>query len=311
MACVEAAIPVPNSRKKTDELFLYWLSESSTQELLRKELANITGVPYSELDDKAVNEAHAQHVSEYGNTLSPSSAVTNVLRPGSPNMRTPSPPLLSHRSPKSPRGAVRNRSPKKQACKSPSGKYRAKNGLQHSFDEVDSGDDAMGVGPSAHLHLHNYSEANQEGTELLDMTMRHDRRARSHSPKPDSLPVGPRLNHGPIKVVPHSSHIPRFYFPNGKPRPEENLQESFVELGKFFQSIEGGEASFNQFADIMKVSALRWWLEVVVVVVVAVYANVKRRVNSQIDNTFNMPCFRERGSVCVYVWTVWVCVISQ
>ncbi len=246
MACVEAAIPVPNSRKKTDELFLYWLSEPSTQELLRKELSKISGVPYSELDEKTVHENQSP-LSEHANFLSPSSAVTNVLRPGSPNMRTPSPPL-SHRSPKSPRGAARNRSPKKTAGKSPNNKLRAKNGLQQSFDEVDSSDDAYSVTSDS---------GRLEGMELPESMAKQGRRSRSHSPKPESLPVGPTPNHALKHGTNSSSHIPRFYFPNGKPQPDENLHERFAELAKFFDNLDGGEVSFKQFPEIMKVSNSR------------------------------------------------------
>lgn len=263
MACVEAAIPVPNSRKKTDELFLYWLSEPSTQELLRKELAKISGIPYSELDDKTMLEVHTQVTAEHGNFLSPS-VVTNVLRPGSPNVRTPSPPLLSHRSPKSPRGAVRSRSPKKTG-KSPNGKQvRKKNGLHLSLDEADSGgDDAIlhntavssGSNNMVHTHLttHNVPDvSNIEGADS-EIAKKRDRRSRSHSPKPESLPTGPGINHIP-KPGTNSSHIPRFYFPNGKPPPEDNVQEIFTELSKLFASFDDGEASFKQFPEIMKVS---------------------------------------------------------
>ena len=37
-------IIAPDARKKVDELFLYWLSEPSTQELLRHELAKVCGL---------------------------------------------------------------------------------------------------------------------------------------------------------------------------------------------------------------------------------------------------------------------------
>ncbi len=259
MACVETAIPVPNSRKKTDELFLYWLSEPSTQELLRKELVKISGVPFSETDDKKLQEGKIS-----GNLLAPLAAVTNVLRPGSPNMRTPSPPLLSHRSPKSPRGAGRNTSPKKSS-KSPligkSNLCNSSNGYQqqHGVEETDGADDFM-----FHNHVHR-SEVSRTigGIENLvgggGGSYRHERgsRSRSHSPKPESLPTGPSgSNHIPKPEGTNlsSSQIPRFYFPNGKPKPEENLSERFAEMGKLFRSFDGGEAGLQDFAEIAKVS---------------------------------------------------------
>ena len=256
MACVEAAIPVPNSRKKTDELFLCWLSEPSTQELLRKELSSISGVPYSELEEKATNEPHMSVVSEYGGFLSPSSAVTNVLRPGSPNIRTPSPPPLTHRSPKSPRGAGRtNRSPKKVGGRSPNGRNQViHSGLQQSFEEVD-GEECVPSSSSNILNSqirHQLETVHADSSELA--SRQRGKRSRSHSPKPESLPVGPGLNQGP-KLGTNSTPIPRFYFPNGKPCPEENLQEIFAELAKWFEQTEnGGKASFKQMPEILKVS---------------------------------------------------------
>ena len=247
MACVESAIPVPNSRKKTDELFLFWLSEPSTQELLRKELVKISGVPLSELEDIAHSDGQNLS-SEIGSLLSsPAATVTAVLRPGSPHMRTPSPPLLSHRSPKSPRGSGRNRSPKKVTKSPTSGKNKIKNGLQYGLEEIDSGEEISGQLYSSTLNTE------VKNFEIEDMTVKHERRSRSHSPKPDSLPAGPGVNHIP-KSGTNSSYIPRFYFPHGKPQPEENLHEIFTELGKLFQTFERGEASSKQFPEITKVS---------------------------------------------------------
>ena len=270
MACVEAVIPVPNARKTTDGLYLYWFSNPSTQEMLRKEFG-IPGVPYGE-PDGVENHPPPEHSA----FLSPSSSLTNVLRPGSPNVRTPSPPLLSHRSPKSPRAS--RRSPKKTA-KSLNGKLRGKNGLQQSYDDVDIADDTLVPGPILHTTgLHNDSA---EGSELLhnhlgrerrapgdgSNHLGRERRARSHSPKPESLPTGPRHNHIPKPGTNSSSHhIPRFYFPNGKPQPDENLQERFSELAKLFSTFEGGEANFKQFPEVVKVSEksqICWGISVV------------------------------------------------
>ena len=249
MACVEAAIPVPNSRKKTDELFLYWLSESSTQELLRKELAKISGIPFSELEDKTMNEVQSSK-SEHAVYLSPSAAVTNVLRPGSPNIRTPSPPLLSHRSPKSPRSAAQARSPKKAAGKSHGDKKRAKNGF---LEEIDAAREERMLPSSNFLHTnHLETDHHVEGIDLSNVIKQS---SRSHSPKPESLPVGPTMNQIPKPGTNNiSSHIPRFYFPNGKPQPEENLQQLYAELEKLFRNFEGGVATFKHFPEIVKVS---------------------------------------------------------
>lgn len=255
MACVQAVIPIPNTKKKTDELFLHWLSEPSTQELLRKELANISGLPFSELDENAPKEGQTSLHS----FLTSSAAVTNVLRPGSPNMRTPSPPPSSHRSPKSPRGAVRTRSPNKRAVRSPSSvkSVKGRNGLhQQGVDEIDfyTTDDINGI----HHPLASAFTAAAAEVEGLDLSParrggERERRLRSHSPKPESLPVGPTANQIPRPGA-KSSQIPQFYFPNGKPQLEENLQDSFAELSKLFQQFPDGEVDYKKFPEVMKVS---------------------------------------------------------
>lgn len=102
MACVKA-IPVPDSLQKVDELFLFWLSESSTQELLRKELSKVCGGSGGVREFEEDTPVQIQ--------LS-SSSVTNVRRPGSPTVRTPSPPPLLTRSPKSPRTKPKPKSPR-------------------------------------------------------------------------------------------------------------------------------------------------------------------------------------------------------
>ncbi len=253
MACVESAIPIPNPRKKTDELFLSWLSEPSTHQLLRKELMKISGVPFSDVDENAIGLKEGTISQEL---LSPSSAMTNVLRPGSPiSIRTPSPPHghpTSAWSPnsKSPRNSVilgkNNRSPRKSAAKTANGittagkAKSANSSLQLDFDEVDGAD--MGV----HVPL-------VDTTNLMEGQSNRGRRSRSHSPKPESLPTGQASN----QIPKQEPLIPRFYFPNGKPQADENLQERFVELSKLFQTFDNGEASMKQFGEIAKASGRR------------------------------------------------------
>jgi len=252
MACVESSIPIANPRKKTDELFLSWLSEPSTQQLLRKELMKISGVPFSDVDENGILKDGT--ISQ--DLLSPSSAVTNVLRPGSPiSIRTPSPPHghpASNRSPNtksSPRNSVTNsksnRSPRKSAAKTINGVTAAgkvkssNNSLQLEFDEVDSSENG------GHTAL-------VDSTNIIDGPVHRsdrDRRSRSHSPKPEALPKG----QAPVNVPKLQPIIPRFYFPNGKPQPEENLQQRFTELSKLFATFENEEAGLKQFGDITKV----------------------------------------------------------
>ena len=81
----------PDARKKVDELFLYWLSEPSTQDLLRHEVAKVCGL----------QQQKAEHL------LSPTSS--KRLRPASPTARALTPPLPSPTlSPCSRAGTKRN-----------------------------------------------------------------------------------------------------------------------------------------------------------------------------------------------------------
>ena len=246
MACVEAAIPIPNPRKKTDELFLSWLSEPSTQKLLRKEILKMSGVPFNDLEDNNVISKDEQNSTQ--NVLTPS-LVTNVLRPASP-MRTPSPPhshLSSSRSPKSSRSAGvvgrSSRSPKKSVCKNTSGVAggKVKSPSHFGLEEVDG--EINGV---------HFSLPGLNGESLLDIyghRQEQEQRVHTHSPKPDSCPKVTTANHIP-KL---GATIPRFYFPNGKPQPGEDLHERFSELTKLFETFEG-EVGLKQFGEITKVS---------------------------------------------------------
>lgn len=208
MACVEAAIPIPDSRKKVDELFLYWLSEPSTQDMLRKELSNIKDVPCSELDDLVFKQDGSVVLS----SISPYSSLTSVLRPGSPNTctRTPSPPpsSLVAKSPSSPRA-------RRSARKSPHGSNMkekltaAKNKLSSpqlllnsGIDEVDFGVPekleralnvpSVSVTSSEKLHgsVGNQSQdINSKGGSAAGTGVESGSPARSRSPKLSSLPT--------------------------------------------------------------------------------------------------------------------------
>ena len=219
MACVEAAIPLPDSRKKVDELFLYWLSEPSTQDMLRKELAGIKDVPYSELDDLVFKQDGSVVLS----SISPYSSLTSVLRSASPNTctRTPSPPpsSLVAKSPSSPRA-------RRSARKSPHGSNMkekltaaAKNNIKLSSSPqlLNGGTDELDFGVLEKLeHIHNIPSVTITPSEKLrgdaaDTSATHKHRnqlqdnskvgcvdkgvengspARSRSPKPSSLPTG-------------------------------------------------------------------------------------------------------------------------
>lgn len=201
-------MPVPDSRKKVDELFLYWLSEPSTQDMLRKELANIRDVPCSELDDFVFKQDGGVALT----SVSSFSSLTSVLRPGgTPNhSRTPSPPPSSvvAKSPSSPRA-------RRSARKSPHGSNlkeklqlttAVKNklsplALSAGLEEVDSGTSVADRASVNSLNtpdkLHN-AACSESHPQELQVEIKSvgsggggpNATGRSRSPKPASLPSG-------------------------------------------------------------------------------------------------------------------------
>ena len=68
----------PDARKKVDELFLYWLSEPTTQDILRQELARVCGLQQQKLD--LLGPAYSHHRSR-----STSPTVRDVTPPPAPS----------------------------------------------------------------------------------------------------------------------------------------------------------------------------------------------------------------------------------
>lgn len=247
MACVEASIPVPDSRKKVDELFLYWLSEASTQDMLRKELAKVRGMSVGE-----------QGI-DYLDLSIPSGSFTSTIRPSSPNLRAPSPPPHSlTRSPKSPRGK-QTRSPRK-ANKSTKQQEHALSKdsrslvktHEDSVEEVDT-DTPLNMlfhKPLVTVDSENDSNWINQSKENGSLEAKHrdtKRAVRTHSPKPADLPKSPKVNR-------HVPTIPQFYFPNGKPAAGENVEQELEEIKKLFQEYRDGELPKDKFSTIAKVS---------------------------------------------------------
>lgn len=245
MACVEAAIPVPDSRKKVDELFLFWLSEPSTQDMLRKELAKVRGISIGDLDI------------DYLDLSIPSGSLTSTLRPSSPNLRvlSPPPPSLT-RSPKSPRGK-QNRSPrrahkslKQEHALSKSTRAPGQQKVHEEvLEEVDYGAPLQMLASRAVLNTDTENDSNlinQNGG--LEPKHRDGVRAgRSRSPKPADLPKGPTVSG-------HTPTIPQFYFPNGKPAAGENVEEQLKEVETLFRDNPNGELAQDSFSTVAKVS---------------------------------------------------------
>ena len=192
-------MPVPDSRKKVDELFLYWLSEPSTQDMLRKELANIREIPCSELDDLVFKQDGSVALGSY--------SLATVLRQGATHSRTPSPPPSSSlvaKSPSSPRA-------RRSARKSPHGSNLkeklqatavAKNKLQlvnGSTEEVDCGIVVERVQQSLLASSDKLLNGDVAQTDSLLADSKGaplstagagERHGRSRSPKPAALPSG-------------------------------------------------------------------------------------------------------------------------
>ena len=184
MACTEA-IPLPDSRQKVDELFLFWMSERSTHEILCSELSRVCGL------QPGGDEPHLQQYSP--------SSIISFPRPGSPVRRSPSPPAHPVRSP----GNV----PNKRTVKSP----------------------------------------NQMPPKAISLTeVTGDR---PETPKAETAAVPIRT----IRRAASESEIPRFYFPNGKPRTETN-DKQLREAYKVFQSFPKCEVHYNDFHKVVKVS---------------------------------------------------------
>ena len=200
MACVEASIPVPDSRKKVDELFLYWLSEPSTQDMLRKELANIREIPCSELDDLVFKQDGSVALGSY--------SLASVLRQGATNSRTPSPPPSSSLVAKSPSSPRTRRS----ARKSPHGsnlkdKLQLTTAVKSNKIHLNGSTEEIDCGVVELVQQHNSVLSNSVTTsvrlhgdalpsELLQTDSKSssggggERHVRSRSPKPAALPSG-------------------------------------------------------------------------------------------------------------------------
>ena len=50
--------------------------------------------------------------------------------------------------------------------------------------------------------------------------------------------------------------IPRFYFPNGKPCPDENIEQRLKDAAKVFQDHPNGEVPQSAFHEVTKVRAI-------------------------------------------------------
>lgn len=233
MAMVDA-MPVPDSRQKVDELFLFWLSEPSAQEILRKELSKVCGYDLTDGGERG----HAQP------------AVATLQRPKSPTYRTPSPPLHLSNSPKSPRTKRRSKSPRRHLKSGlTSGKIVEEAAVS---EEVDF---PAGFSPpekqqqqKTRPEMGKGTREKEEDTPAVESTERL-REMLSQEAKKDTC-VQERM----ASVAKPVEVIPQFFFPNGQPKPGENIDEQLNEAAKLFQQQPNGEISQDNFHSVVKVT---------------------------------------------------------
>ena len=161
-------------------------------------------------------------------------SVTSVPRPGSPTVRSPSPPLLS-RSPKSPRTKIRSRSPRRA-------QYR------------------QGIAGDL---LSKSTKTKVEVIEEVDFPVESEQLTRplSESPLP---PIKAAENGAKLKDIDSantarpiiSNTIPRFYFPNGQCRADENVEKSLMEVAKVFREYPNDEVPLGEFHVVIKVCCI-------------------------------------------------------
>lgn len=100
----------PDTRKKVDELFLYWLSEPSTQKMLRNELASLCGLQSQQQqspDLVSPNTPSCVVAKKPGHRPSSPNAVHTAISPTPPVNRSP-----KSTSPKSSTSSLRQQAPK-------------------------------------------------------------------------------------------------------------------------------------------------------------------------------------------------------
>ena len=267
MAMVDA-MPIPDSRKKVDELFLFWLSEPSTQEILRNELSKVcrndelaadgsgSGGDLSRILENLVQQQNQQQQQP--------GYRTDVQRSGSPsNYRTPSPPLHLSNSPKSPRAKRRARSPRrslkhgllgaaeKGASSSSSG---GPPGGSPLFDEVDYFPSALATSTIASPPSSASVEPETRGTSQNATAEKEAKKSEGGRSGEDRR--RPRVASGSGKVS-DAEVIPRFFFPNGRlggSGSRESVDEQLKEVERVIREELNGEATMPDFHLVTKVT---------------------------------------------------------
>ena len=210
---------MPDSRKKVDELFLFWLSESSTQELLRNELSKVCGLHHEDYKEDS--------------PLPIKASVTSVQRPGSPTIRSSSPPTPLSRSPKSPKAKRKPVSPRRRITTS---NKLLENSKIDVIEEVDFPTTQQSV------QIQTQDVTSPATTRLFETTS-------LQQPHIETKTALPRR----AESLASPAEIPKFYFPNGRPRRDENVEQHLLEVEEVFQEYPKGEVPTKEFHRVVKV----------------------------------------------------------
>ena len=230
MAMVDA-MPVPDSRQKVDELFLFWLSEPSTQEMLRNELTKVC-----RYGGDGGNSGGGDSPNILDSLVQPPA----LTRSSSPNYRTPSPPLHLSNSPKSPRAKRRAKSPRRNLKYGPTSSAATE---KAASDEVDYFPSAPAGAPLPAVEPASGRKAEKAGRTDAVTTVIRDAETKAERLQNENNTRG-----CPGEV------IPRFFFPNGRAgESKESVELQLREAGKVFQQQSNGEVSMANFHLVVKV----------------------------------------------------------
>lgn len=241
MAMVDA-IPVPDSRQKVDELFLFWLSEPSTQEMLRNELTKVCRYG----NDGGSGGGDSPNILD--SLVQQSTVTTTVPRSSSPNSnyRTPSPPLHLSNSPKSPRAKRRAKSPRRNLKYGPSSSAATEKSAVNgppavAFDDTDYFPTSTYVAVERESARTTEKAGTAPGRTDPDATLRETEQKKAKSEK-SARPS-------------RSEVIPRFFFPNGRAGEgkEERVDVQLNAAAKVFQEQPNGEVTMADFHLVVKV----------------------------------------------------------
>ena len=245
MAMVDA-MPVPDSRQKVDELFLFWLSEPSTQEMLRNELTKVCRYGGGDLSG---GDGGGDSPNILDSLMQQPTALTSVPRSPSPGYRTPSPPLHLSNSPKSPRTKRRAKSPRRNLKHglSAAAEKSGNSATTVTFDDVD-------YFPAALTAPAEPPAASSRKTEKASGHAKTDTNSSPRETK-ETAKRAPQGERNAKRNRASNEVIPRFFFPNGRAGEAKDggVEMQLKEAAKLFQEQLNGEVTMADFHLVVKV----------------------------------------------------------